>query len=554
VTEQVTARIGIDSRGVLGRVDRAIYGHFLEGNFFGNIQGGVFDEGSPLALTETGPRNGLRRDVVEACHELGVPVVRWPGGNYASAYHWEDGIGPRDRRPRRLELTWGGQDGMSKEEDNHFGTDEFLAWCAAVGAEPYLNNPCRSVEEAVRWVEYTNYNGDSFYSRLRAANGHPDPYGVRYWGLGNEVYGRWQMGHRDAAQYAADAREHGVFMRHVDPSIQLIGVGCPSEEWTRTLLQKAGSLLDYVSIHLYGASRHLFTAPAGNDEYEMTVAQPLFFEAELRAYADLVATEAQRAGIQRPLSLALDEWNMRHYEPADWPVPRPGQDGGIAPRQLPLTDPSTVQRLRVNRWSPRTSADALFYAGVLHVLQRQTGHIVPVRLANTVNLVNANGLFAVRPDGLVRSTIYYVWELFQNHTGPIALSAAVETAGELRSVRWGAEVSAQGLFRSRSAFVPYIDAAATLSEDRRTIHLSVINRHRSAAITTQLVVDGRLERVPPRASVAALGADIDDPLAVNTIEDPDRVVTRQLGTVDLAEGRYTFPPHSITLLSMLQDW
>src|SRR5581483_10761361 len=204
---ELAATVHIETRRELGRADRKIYGHFLEGHFFGNIHGGVFDEGSPLAIDEPGPAAGLRRDVIEVCRALGVPVVRWPGGNYASAYHWEDGIGPREARPRRLELTWGGREGQPREEDNRFGTDEFLAWCALAGAEPYLNNNARSVEEAVRWVEYTNYAGDTHYTRLRAANGHPEPYGVRYWGLGNEVYGAWQMGHRSAEQYAADARE-----------------------------------------------------------------------------------------------------------------------------------------------------------------------------------------------------------------------------------------------------------------------------------------------------------------------------------------------------------
>jgi len=175
---RASATIFIDTRSHLGRIDRNIYGHFLEANFFGNIQGGVFDPGSPLSIQDPGPIHGLRADVVDACRTLGLPVVRWPGGNYASAYHWEDGIGPRDQRPRRLELTWGGQDGQSREEDNHFGTDEFLAWCRLVGAQPYLNNSARSVEEAVRWVEYTNYGGDTHYSRLRHENGHPDPYGV----------------------------------------------------------------------------------------------------------------------------------------------------------------------------------------------------------------------------------------------------------------------------------------------------------------------------------------------------------------------------------------
>jgi alpha-L-arabinofuranosidase len=571
-TERPTATISVETSRPLGAIDRNIYGHFLEGNFYGNIQGGVFDDGSPLSYAEPGVTQGLRRDVVEALKALGVPVCRWPGGNYASAYHWEDGIGPRERRPRRLELTWGGQDGQAREEDNQFGTDEFLAWCRLVGAEPYLNNSCRSLEEAIRWVEYTNYAGNTHYSRLRANNralaqqerralgGGDEPYGVKYWGIGNEVYGAWQMGYRPAAQYAADAREHAHFMRKVDPALKLIGVGWNADRtgaWTRELLRQAGSLLDYVTIHLYGASQHLFTSLSGDDEFETTVGQSLYFERELADYADLVALEARRAGITRPLALALDEWNIRHLEPPSWPAPQPGDDGGIAPRDLPdgaSRDPRFEEgfgrrRMRVNRWSPRTAADALFYAGVFHAMQRLSGHAVPVTMANTVNLINANGLLAVRPGGLVKSATYHVWDLFQNHAGPIALPVVAESPSVLRPVRQGSTTDAEGQLLTRPATVPYLDVAATLSEDRRTLHFSVINRHRTEAVAAQLVVDGRASGLPARAQALAIGADVTDVLASNSIGAPDAVALRDLGSVEVPEGRYAFPAHSLTLLS-----
>lgn len=556
-----TATIRVDTAREIGRIDREIYGHFLEGHFFGNIQGGVFDEGSPLSIQEPGVTNGLRGDVIEACRELGLPVVRWPGGNYASAYHWEDGIGPRDGRPTRLELTWGGQEGMPLEEDNRFGTDEFLAWCALTGAEPYLNNSCRSVEEAVRWLEYTNHAGRSHYADLRRANGHPEPYGVKIWGLGNEAYGAWQMGHRSAEQYAADAREHALFMRKVDPTIKLVGVGLPhgeaGEAWTRALLRRAGPLIDYVSIHLYGASRHLFTGGQGDDEFESTVGQSLYFEGELSDYAELVAREADRAGVARPLALTLDEWNIRHLEPHAWPIPRPGDDGGVAPREIPddspaeqRVDEATGRRMRVNRWSPRTAADALFYAGVFHVLQRLSGHSVPVTMANTVNLINANGLVAVRPGGLVKSATYHVWDLFQNHTGPIALPVVVDGPGAQRGVRQGARTDAEGQLFTKPAHVPYLDVAATLSEDRRTLHISAINRHRSDDIRAKLVVDDRTANVPRVVGARAMGHDAVDVLAANSTSDPERIALRDLGTIELTEGEHTFPAHSVTLLTL----
>lgn len=520
------ATITIDDSHEIGRIDPLIYGHFLESNFFGNIEGGIFDEGSPRSNSD-----GLRRDVIDICRRLGVPIVRWPGGNFTSAYHWEDGIGPRAARPRRLDLTWGG------EESNRFGTDEFLAWCAEIGAEPYLVHGCRNVDEAVRWVEYTNYGGDTFYTRARAANGHPAPYKVRYWGVGNEVYGPWQMGHRTPDQYATDAREHAQFMRLVDPDLKLIGVGEPREEWMRPLLTRAGNLLDYVSLHLYGASTHL----AGDDEYDAVVAQSLYFEREIARFADLVESIAGDVGVDRPISIALDEWNIRHLEPAAWPEPRPGVDGGTAERDVPWQSSAD---LRVNRWSPRTLADALFYAGVFHGLHRLCGMPVAPRMANTVNLINANSLIAVRPHGVLASASYHVWDLYQNHLGRISVPVTVAGPSRRGPIRQGAE-RRNGAFAVRNGTIPYVDAIAT-RDDGRSVQLVVINRHPTDAIDARLALAGA--ELPRRTEVLSIGADAGDLYATNSFSDPERVALSNGGTVELDDERYSFPPHSITLL------
>ncbi|MFD7155025.1 alpha-L-arabinofuranosidase C-terminal domain-containing protein [Kribbella sp. NPDC059898] len=510
-------------------IDPMIYGHFLESAFFGNIDGGVFDEGSPLSYGGDDVRSGLRKDVIELCRELGLPIVRWPGGNFTSAYHWEDGIGPRAGRPRRLELAWG------SEEDNRFGTDEFLAWCAEVGTVPYLAHSCRDVDEAVRWVEYTNYAGDTEYTRRR---GRP-PYGVQYWGLGNEVYGDWQLGHRPAAAYAADAAEHARFMRAVDPALKFVAVGQPDADWTETVLRAVGNQIDYLSFHLYGATTQLIDGAA---EYDAIVAQSLYFEQQIAQYSDLVGALAARTGVDRPLGLAMDEWNIRHVEPASWPEPQPSDDGGTVARDVDGL--STHPAQRVNRWSPRTLADALFYAGVFHALHRAGAREVPVTMANTVNLLNANGVIVARPNGSVRAATYHVWDLYQNHLGPIALAADVRSPGRLTDVRQGDERDHRGEFRSMPATVPDLDVSATT--DGETIRIAVINRHREDTIRAGLSLDGRREALPARCAVKRLSAD--DVLAVNTLGAPDTVALRDLGTADF-DGSYEFPPHSITVLS-----
>ncbi len=543
-----TATITVRADREIGRIDRHIYGHFLESAFFGNIEGGVFDEGSPLSLTEPGARNGLRRDVIEACRELGVPIVRWPGGNFTSSYHWQDGIGPRDSRPRRLDLNWG------DEESNRFGTDEFLAWCSEVGAEPYLVHSCRDVEEAVRWVEYTNYAGDTEQTRRRADNGHPDPYHVRHWGVGNEVYGPWQMGNRSPEEHAAAAREHARFMRLVDPSLQLIAVGAPrlhgarwnQERWTQALLEQAGNLFDYVSLHLYGASTHLYTTTP-HDEYDAVVAQSLHFEREIADYSDLVCSLAQKSGVERPLSLTLDEWTMRHLEPADWPQPLPCADGGAAPRDL--TPVSQRPRLRVNRWSPRTLADALFYAGVFHGLHRLSGRPVAPRMANTVNLVNANALIVARERGVVKASTYHVWDLYQNHLGPVAAPVEVDAPARWGQLRLGDQRNSAGGFHTRGASIPCLDAVATRSEDGTALQLAVINRHRSDAVTAQIRLDGHAAGLPPTAHLRELGTGVTDVMATNSFDAPGAVALQDRGVVKVESGAHTFPAHSVTLLS-----
>jgi alpha-L-arabinofuranosidase len=536
----VSSTASIDIRRTsTGRIDPMIYGHFLESAFFGNIEGGVFDEGSPLSYDGPGARNGLRGDVIKLCRELGLPIVRWPGGNFTSPYHWEDGIGPRDRRPRRLELAWG------EEESNRFGTDEFLAWCNEVGTVPYLAHSCRDVDDAVRWVEYTNYGGDTDYTRQRARNGHAEPYGVKYWGLGNEVYGRWQMGYRSASAYAADAREHARFMHQVDPSLKFVAVGLTDDRqgWTEEVLKAVGDRIDYLSFHLYGSTTQLVD---GSAEYDAIVAQSQYFESRIQEYSALVSGLAARYGRDRPLGLALDEWNIRHVEPAGWPDPLPSEDGGTAVRDV--AGRPTGHRHRVNRWSPRTLADALFYAGVFHALHRAAALDVPVTMANTVNLLNANGVVVARPGGAVRAATYHVWDLYQNHLGPIALDVDVRSSARLAAVRQGDERDHHGEYQVRSATVPDLDVSAT--QDGSSLKLAVINRHRDATISGRFTLDGRSDALPARAAVKDLGADVDDVLASNSLSTPDRVALRDRGVIDMADRAYDFPPHSITLLSL----
>lgn len=533
-------RIDISTTALGADVNQEIYGHFLEAAFFGNIEGGLLDEGSPLSISEPGPLQGARADVLEACRELGIPVLRWPGGNFTSPYWWEDGTGPRDARPRRLELAWG------SEETNRFGTPEFLAWCDAIGAEPYLAHHCRNVDDAVRWVEYTNYGGDTAYTARRRDDGHPAPYGVRYWGLGNEVYGRWQMGHRDVERYVADAQEHARFMRLVDPDLSFIACGWDREHWTEQTVRGLGDVADYFSLHHYGASRHL-TDPSV-EEFDAVVAQALYFEAAIVDFSRQVHATATRAGIERPLQISMDEWNMRHLEPAAWPQPQPGPDGGVAPRDLPA-ESEGPGRERVNRSSPRTLADALFYAGVFHAMHRSAALPVPVGMANTVNLINANGLINVRPEGLVKHATYHVWDLYQNHFGSRPVALQLNGPARFGQVRLGHQHDPDGSFQERPMSIGLLDASAALTDDGSELTLAVINRSADTDIAVDLSGDGRTSQLPATARRRVLAAAGDDLFATNSINEPDRVTLSGETTVEIPDTGYVFDRHSITLLT-----
>lgn len=530
------ATVRVDLDRVVGTVDPRIFGHFLESAFFDNIEGGVFEEASALSRGGSGPDAGLRDDVIQLCRRLGLPVVRWPGGNFTSSYHWTDGVGPRDRRPRRLNLDWGA------EESNRFGTEEFLAWCAAVETEPFLVHGARNVDDAVRWVEYTNYGGDTTLTRARASSGHPEPHRVQLWGVGNEVYGDWQMGHRSAERYAEDAREHAHFMRQVDPDLRLVGVGLLDEDWCAPLLRQTAGSLDYLSLHLYGASTHLYRA-AGPEEFDAVVGQAAFFEREIERFADLLEGLADRLGLPTPPAIALDEWNVRHLEPADWPEPRPGEAGGIAPRELPAEHGTA---LRVSRYSPRTLADALCYAGVFHALHRASGRAAAPTMANTVNLVNANGLIEVRASTAVPMATYHVWDLYQNRLGRTVHPVQVVGPERFQAVRQGDQRTTAGDFRTSNQELPDLDVIATSTE--HAYQLAVINRHTENPIEISIRVG---VQIPSAGTGWSIGGGDTDLFAANSITNPNAVAIQELGTVDPGTA-YRVPPHSITVLDFPQ--
>jgi alpha-N-arabinofuranosidase len=246
LSAQQTAKIKIDPDRTIGEISPLLYGNFVE-HLGRCVYGGVYDPDSPLA-----DEDGFRKDVLEAAKDLNVTITRYPGGNFVSNYHWEDGVGPT--RVKKMELAW------SRLETNEFGTNEFMAFAKKLDTEPYfaVNMGTGTIEEAQQWVEYTNVKGESYYAKLREEHGYPEPHNIKYWSLGNEMDGFWQMGHLNAEDYSKKAREAAKLMKLTDPSIKLIAAGSSNyrpfadpNEWNAKILKELRDVVDYLAIHMY---------------------------------------------------------------------------------------------------------------------------------------------------------------------------------------------------------------------------------------------------------------------------------------------------------------
>ena len=481
------ALLKIDLERQLGTIDPNIYGNFVE-HIGRCIYGGIFDEGSPLADAE-----GIRKEVLEAARKLRVTQLRWPGGNFVSGYHWQDGIGPRATRPARYDLAW------SQRESNRFGTDEFIAFCRKLGTEPYIcvNLGSAMLDEASAWVEYCNRPAGTYIADLRKKNGHPEPYRVKLWGLGNEIYGPWQIGHKDATDYAKAALEFAKVMKFQDPSIKLVACGNGNPSWDRPVLEALVRQVDYISAH------HYTTTDSLEDYYEImgSVAQ---MEAVIRTSAMTAEAVSGQVRKSPPVAVAFDEWGVLH----NW------SDGGKR---------DDVHKFEV----PYNLRDALWVASAYHALLRNCRM---VRLANFAQLVNVIAPIYTTPTGMLLRAVYYPLELYANRAGKIALEVLAE------SPRFETK---------RFADQPYLDVLATCDEAKRRVALAVVNRRQEGDVVATVELAGVRAKPGGRAFlITGTG-----PEAENTFENP-RAVATQEARLDASGGsfEYRFPRHSISWL------
>jgi len=484
------ARIKLDTERVVGTIDPLLFGNFAE-HLGRMIYGGIFEEGSPLA-----DASGFRKDVLQAVRDLQVSILRWPGGNFCSGYDWQDGVGPRDQRPARLELAW------NDVESNRFGTDEFLRYAGLIGAEPYIcvNLGLGSIDDARHWVEYTNGTQDTALVRQRKKNGRDAPWNVKYWALGNEIDGPWQLGHKNAEEYSKVALEAAKAMRAVDPSIKLVASGSSNYgadwiAWNRTVLQTLRNHVDYIAIHTYIANRE-------NDFERYLGGWQLTVDRYIETTAGLIR-EVRTAPNARPIYISYDEWNVWYR---------------------------TGNREKLEEIY--NFEDALAMGVFFNSFFR---HADIVKMANLAQMVNVIAPIMTSKDGLFLQPIYFPLVEFSRQRENSSLDVWVS--------------SPTYKIQNRPQEIQYLDVSASHNPRTGELFVNVLNRSKDRDIATRV-----------ESQAAALTGDVSvwemnhpDLKATHTFGDDRKVrpATRSVKVAVQDDGfTYTFPAHSLTILKV----
>jgi alpha-N-arabinofuranosidase len=490
----VSGELSADLTALGTPFNRMIFGQFLE-HFQRQVYGGVFDPGSPLA-----DKNGFRTDVIEALRDLKVPIVRWPGGCFASAYHWREGVG-KDRQPS-FDKAWG------VEDPNTFGTDEFVKWCRIVGAEPYIctNAGTGTSEEMSNWVEYCNLKNEGRYSRMRAANGYPEPFNIRYWSIGNENYLGGEIGAKTVEEWGPLVRESAKMMRAVDSDLQILAAATVTGNWTPPMLKDAGKYLNFISIHGYWDA--LWQRGTHPSDYLHCMAFCEAPEQQIQQAVELL----NRTGFGDSIKIAFDEWNLRGWH-------HPGFPGGGANQLAEISE-----RDESDRNETYTMADAVFSASFLNGCLRQAKY---VHMACMAPVVNVRGPLFVHPKGIVKRTTFHVLKMYSDLLQP----NVVETRIVSDPLHVGQKT------------VQALDAVTTCSDDRKQVAIALVNRHPEAPARWHINLGNPVNRDKTRVTVLSG----DSPDAYNDVAQPARVVPKVIPWTPDAP-RLELPPHSIAVL------
>jgi alpha-N-arabinofuranosidase len=485
---------------VIATIDDRIYSAFLE-HLGRAIYSGIYEPGHPTA-----DKNGMRGDVAQLVRDLKIPYVRYPGGNFVSAYNWEDGIGPKDQRPTRLDLAWHTSDA------NHVGVHEFSDWCDTVGTKPMLaiNLGSRGLDEARNFVEYVNGPTGSFWGDLRKKNGRAEPFDCRVWCLGNEMDGPWQVGHKTADEYGRLALETAKTLRAFDKTLELVVCGSSNSdmktypEWERIVLEHTYEAVDHISLHMYFANRtnHTQNYLSLNhklDRYITTIESTInLVKANKRSKHDV--------------TISFDEWNVwYHSNEQDRAILAGAEGWPHAPRLL-----EDIYNFE----------DVLQVGLILNTFIRKSN---VVKMACIAQLVNVIAPIMTEPGGAAwRQTIYYPYYFASIYGRGTALQLSVKSPG------YDAE---------HDDNVPYIDIAGVHDTEAGIATFFAVNRHPDEALVLNLSLLGFGDRAAIMDHQVMTHANL---RATNTLGSPDTVVPRTGTGAVVEDGTLTasLPPHS----------
>ena len=497
-----TARITLDPSFQVGPVRRRTFGSFVE-HLGRCVYTGIYDPEHPSA-----DEDGFREDVIELVKDLGVSTVRYPGGNFVSGYRWEDGIGPVEERPTRLDLAWHSSD------PNTVGVDEFMRWAKKADVEPMMavNLGTRGVTEALDLLEYCNVPGGSKLSDLRREYGDENPYKVKMWCLGNEMDGPWQVGHKSAEDYGRLAAETARAMRMMDPDLELVACGSSSPEmetfsaWEYEVLSQTYELVDYISAHAYYWERDGDLASFLASGVEMDN-----FVDDVVATADAVRAKGK---YKKRINISFDEWNVWYQKRAE-SVPPKGDDWPIAP--VLLEDNYTV-------------ADAIVVGGLLISLLRHTDRVHSASLAQLVNVIAP---IMTEPGGRVwKQTIFYPFAQASNLASGVVLQPVISSP-TYETERYGE--------------VPVLDAVATWDEESGITTVFAVNRSMTDSMDLEIDLRAAGHQVLEATSYSST-----DPYWAASADDDSSVVPVANETASVSEGivKMELPPVSWNVIRL----
>ncbi len=468
-------------------IDPRIYGSFVE-HMGRVVYSGIYEPSHPSA-----DKNGFRQDVMEKVKEMGVTAVRYPGGNFVSNYNWMDGIGPKERRPRRLDLAW------KSIETNEVGTDEFMKWIGALGASPIfaVNLGTKGIENALSLLEYCNRPQGTYYSDLRCQYGQKEPYGIKTWCLGNEMDGDWQIGHKTAEEYGRLAYETGKAMKVLDPQIELVVCGSSMStnatfgDWEQTVLSRAYGCADYLSLHQYYGGQEKGTAAF--------LAQSLDMERYIRTVSHICDVEMVRRRSRKQLNICFDEWGV--WAIADKEVQKYVEEH---PWQIA---PAISEQIY-------TMEDALLFASMLMNLIRYSGR---VKIACQSLLTNVSACIMTERGGDVWvQPIFYPFALMAKYGRGVVMDE--RSRGPVYSVQEFEQV-------------PYVDHVAVYNQEKNEMVLFMVNRGETEAEVEAEFQDFALSAVEESA-----GLWHEDKKATNQVNH-ENVVLRELSNYRLLDHR-----------------